>query len=519
MRHAGLAGAIQPGAPRAPAYTRAMTNRMARTARIAAPLVGGLTLALSLATLTACGSGSGATADAERPDPGIVASNREANPITREKAIRAGLAMAQAGEIDRAAWREQTKSIAWLASNPARTRTVALEALLADDPEDTRAMVALMLPKEPAWPVIGWICDTAAARGWTDLTPSLVRSWSRPVVDPKDEDRPERAALAALHPHESLEEVVFEVFATPAGEGLLEQRRRTDAWALLTRIDLSLTRTRAMLGTLAPRDNDPLIGALSAAATDLRAVPQTAEQLEWLASMREHEDFWNECREAIASLDPEQLDRFELRHASAVRWAARRRPQWLAASRAELLSELRDRLSTRRVFQRYSGYAEGQAPEERYERNADRLSWGDALLLLIADEAIHDRDVLAALFEQADADRRDTSTEYGGVLDASGEGFAATLHPPRPAQRVGDNRFVASPELMAEGVTALFHYHFHASRGSMRDYAGPGEGDDAYARTLGRSCIVFTALAGDSLNADYYQPDGAVIDLGEVRRP
>lgn len=469
-----------------------------------------------LATLLGC-SGNSASGDAV--DPGFVAANRDANPITREKAIREGLERATSGATDRQAWREQTKSIAWLASNPARTRIVALEALLEDDAEDTRAMVSLMLPREPAWPVIEWISTTAAQRGWTDLTPSLVRSWSRPVLEPRDEDRPERAALIALHPNEALEQVVFRVFATPAGDGLLEQRRRTDAWALLARIDPSLSATRAMLGTLAPRDDDPLIDALTAAATDLRAVPQTAEQLEWLASMRENETFWRECAKAIATLDPDQLDRFELRHASAVRWAAANRPQWIAASRAELLSELQDRLGTRRTFQRYSGYSDGQAPEERFERNERRLSWGDALLLLIADEAIRDRSVLAALFEQADADRRDTSTEYGGVLDATGDGFAAISHPPRPAQRVGDNRFVASPELMAAGVASLFHYHFHASRNSMRDYAGPGEGDDAYARTLGRSCLVFTSLSADSLNADYYQPDGVVIDLGEIRRP
>jgi hypothetical protein len=53
----------------------------------------------------------------------------------------------------------------------------------------------------------------------------------------------------------------------------------------------------------------------------------------------------------------------------------------------------------------------------------------------------------------------------------------------------------------------------------MRDYAGPGQGDDAYAQVLGRSCIVFTTLGKDSMNADYYQPDGVVIDLGEIRRP
>lgn len=482
---------------------------MQRTDRAA--LAGGLIIA---GILSACaGSPPGAT------EAGAVAADRDAHPASRERAILTGLERARAGEIDRASWREQTKSIAWLASNPARTRAVALDALLEDDAEDTRRMVALMLPREPAWPVIEWICTTAVQRGWIDLTPAIVRSWSRPVVEPKDDDRPERAALLALHPGRPIAEVVFDVFATPAGEGLLEQRRRTDAWALLSRVDPSLSRTREMLGTLAPRDGDPLIEALTAAAADLGAVPQTAEQLEWLASMRENERFWEECRASVASLTPEQLDRFELRHAAAVRWASMNRPELLSASRADLLAELRGRMAGRRVFQRLSGYGEGLAPEERFERNEARLSWGDALLVLVADEALRERALLDQLFTEADADRRDTSTEYGGVIDWAGSSFVATPHPPRPGQRVGDNRFVASPELLEDAVDALFHYHFHASRNSMRDYAGPGQGDDEYARRFGRSCIVFTSLSADSLNADYYQPDGVVIDLGEVRRP
>jgi hypothetical protein len=449
----------------------------------------------------------------------MVAADREANPSAREKAIRAGFEQAQSGEIDRKDWRERTKSIAWLASNPARTRLVALEMLLQDDPEDTKYMVGLMLPKEPAWPVIDWMSQTAGSRGWVEVTPALVRSWARPVIEPTDNDRPERAAIIELHPNRQVVDVVFDVFATPADETLLEQRRRTDAWALLARIDPSLSRTRELLATLAPRDDDELIAALAAAAEDLRAVPQTAEQLEWLTAMREQTEFWDECAAAVAMLDADQLARFELRHASAVRWASVNRPQWLVASRGELISELRDRLGGRKTFQRYSGYAEGQTPEERFERNEDKLSWGDALLLLIADQAIADSAVRAELFEQAAADQRDNSTEYGGVLDASGKGFKAISYPPRPGQRVGDNRFVASQDLLDASVDALFHYHFHASRTSMRDYAGPGEGDDAYARTLGRSCIVFTTLGKDSMNADYYQPDGVVIDLGEIRRP
>lgn len=478
--------------------------------------------ALLLGSLTGC-AGSGAGPDASA-DPGLLAADRDANPIGRERAIREGWEQVAQGQADRAAWRETVKRIAWSASNPARTRLVALQTLLEDDEADTRNMAGLMLPREPAWPVIEWIGDTAAARGWTDLTPALIRSWSRPVVEPKDPDRPERRALVAMHGERDLARVVFSVFAQPAGEGLLEERRRTDAWALLTRIDPDLTETRALLAVLAPSD-DALIRALRTAASDLKAVPRTAEQLEWLAEMNSpaNSAFWEEATRAIAQLDEEQLRGFELRHAAGVRCAASQRPQWLLASRESLLADLSQRLAGRRVYQRQSGFSEGMAPDERFVTNAPRMVWGDILLALIADEAVQSRAVLASLFEQADADRRDTSTEYGGVLDWRDGEFVAASYPPRPAQRMGDNRFVASPELLKDGATALFHYHFHASRPNMRDYSGPGEGDDQYAERFGRSCLVFTSLSQDSMNADYFQPRNAsgmvIVDLGEVRRP
>ena len=39
------------------------------------------------------------------------------------------------------------------------------------------------------------------------------------------------------------------------------------------------------------------------------------------------------------------------------------------------------------------------------------------------------------------------------------------------------------------------------------------------ARRFGRSCLVFTFVSSDALGVDYYQPDGARIDLGPIQRP
>jgi hypothetical protein len=80
-------------------------------------------------------------------------------------------------------------------------------------------------------------------------------------------------------------------------------------------------------------------------------------------------------------------------------------------------------------------------------------------------------------------------------------------------------RFVASDDLLNAGVPALFHYHFHAAHYDNRKYAGPSLADLEYARQYGRSCLVFTFVTRDRLNVDYYQPDGARVDLGSIERP
>jgi hypothetical protein len=71
--------------------------------------------------------------------------------------------------------------------------------------------------------------------------------------------------------------------------------------------------------------------------------------------------------------------------------------------------------------------------------------------------------------------------------------------------------------MLTAGATALAHFHFHVQRDDNADYAGPSEGDVGYAQDQGRACVVFTSVRAGVLNADYYQPGGITIDLGEVR--
>ncbi|MBZ0172669.1 MAG: hypothetical protein K8E66_09845, partial [Phycisphaerales bacterium] len=152
------------------------------------------------------------------------------------------------------------------------------------------------------------------------------------------------------------------------------------------------------------------------------------------------------------------------------------------------------------------------------------MSWGDLLGAAVIDDAVRAPGVAGALLQQAVLDRDDRKTEYGGVLEAVSAadgrvgGYRVVLFPPRPRDRVHDERFVASRDMLDYSDRALAHYHLQVQRDKNYKYAGPSGGDFRYARLSGRNCVVFTSVGKDRLGVDYYQPDGVVIDLGEIGR-
>ncbi len=468
----------------------------------------------------------------ELPADPLAAAKNDALDIEDRTASLDRLWAAGGGGAGSPAARESLKSVAWMARAPSPVRVRALELILADpadaDGADTRNMMRLMLPVEPDMGVIGFISRTAAQRRWTDLAGPLVRSCSRKVAVPVDAERPERAALLALFPGEPIERIVFRVFATAAsGEGRDRERAekaRMAAWELLSRLDVDGS-IRASLLDGETGGGDPVLDSLRAARKDLGAVPLTSSQLEWLQTLRdtadirhgaERKQWWGQAAAAVASLRPEQRERLSLRHAEPIRWAVANRREWLSLDRAQLAAQMRTRLAGRpkatRNAQRENGVSDS------FIDNEDRLVWADVLTILTIDDAIRQAGVSTALFNQADQDRADTSTEYGGIIRtdaARPDTFAAVLYTPRATQRTGDTRFVASDDLLRAGAMALAHYHFHVQRVDNAEYAGPGPGDMDYAMDQGRACVVFTSIRAGVLNANYYHP-GLSVNLGEV---
>jgi len=425
--------------------------------------------------------------------------------------------------------------VAWDASAPVDLRAGAVDRLLGDeDPEArerARREARLMLPRERRWEVVRRIGAAAVAHGWTDFTPALIRAWSQPDRQVKDADRPERETLEKLHPGRPIAEVVLEQFLRPEVvdevEGLdMERRIRADAWDLLARLDADGSVRMSLLEGRAVQDpalgSDPLVQDLRAGLSDLRAIPFTGEELAWLRALRAPgppawREWYAEAAVAVSRVDASVQRALHLRHAEPIRWAAANREAWLRASRDDLLAQLRARLKGRTIRERTQGYGDASMRlPERLEYWEAALTWADVLTVLILDEAVRSPGVVAAFRTQIGLDRKETGTEFGGVLSASADGFAATLYPPRIGQRTNDNSFVASEDMVRGADRALAHYHFHVQNSRHAEYAGPSAGDLVYAARSGRHQLVLTGVRRGVVNVDYYQPNGVILDLGEL---
>jgi len=529
-----------------------------------------------------CSTDSGHTTD----DPMVDLKNKECTPEERVQAVDRAWEQAVNGELDLTNVRDQFKASLFLLGSTEPVRQRIVEKLLSDTSDagvaDTRNVLRLRLPRETSWPIIGMICDAAVARQWTDLTPALVRSYARKVNDPTDDKRPERAALLALNPGKTIEEIVYDVFilqrsAPGASDAarMLDERARTDAWDLLGRLDTDGTKRAALIASdvrisqdaaPSPAPVTPTAGAvpatkptrlgtaavdtmlvdLRAAAADLRAVPTTGTELEWVRALRSpgntlNERWWREATAAIRTLAPEQTAGLEVRHAEAIRWASLGRPAWLKQGREELRSELAARLRGRIHDDRTSEEGDfGARVTESLDDWDAKMVWGDLLTILVIDEALRDPRLVEQLVMQSVEDRSNERTELGGAIEAfasigPGSGpasgpvaagasdsadlarFDARLYPPQVGSRSSDDKYIASERMIAATVRCLAHYHFHAQKEKNAAYAGPSKGDMSYAATYARNCLVFTGVGRNTLGVDYYQRNGVRIDLGQIR--
>ena len=506
-------------------------------------------LATLLAAITLTGVGGCSSQSKYEPTGNGIIDMRNPDLRLEDRVVAAENAWAQVlkGTRDRDRTRQALKNLAWSRSTPEKLRYTALDLLLSDpSPEgdaDSARMARLMLPTETDRQAVRIILTHTIRAGWTKgMRPAIVRAYARRDPGVSDDQRMEHKALEAIAPGESLEEIVFGVFLDPlAGDETRDehailrsaQRTRDDAWGLLSRLDPDETERERLLrsdlemGELSP-DAREAIADLRACLDDFGIIPDRALELAWLRELRHAEDsgwarrnraWWNESRAAVGSLRADQTSGLELRHLEPIRWASENRSGWLRRSRADLLDTLADRLEPRNLYKRDA--REGRLPRrERLSDWRETFVWGDALALLVLDEAIRNREVVKAIDLQAALDKKDETTEYGGIIDTGPEGdLRAVLFRPRSRDRTSDTRFVASEDMMRYSGRAMAHYHFHVNERNNAEYAGPSLADLRNADASGRISLVLTSIKEEQLNADVYFPGGQVVDLGIVERP
>ncbi len=500
-----------------------------------------------LGVLMAAGMGCSSSSGRFSPTGNPLLDVRNPELLARDRVAAAERAWAEveSGVRARERTREAFKSLAWSGSTDESVRLTLIRLLMSDTTEagsaDSLGMARLMLPTERSPQVTRVLAQAAVDRGWVEVIPALVRSYARFSMEVDDRDRIEGRAIAQLRPGVAVEESVYAVFLRPsdafreqreASVLRAEDRTRDDAWTLLSRLDTDGRVRARLVGGEIPDDADPEsvadVGTLRAGLGELGVLPRTGAELAWLRQLHRNADpeirarnaaWWSEAAGTVGRLSAEQRRGLELRHIEAVRWAGATRPGWLRASRHALLDELGHRLSGRKHHRRDADRGR-RARSERLSDWADRMSWGDAVTALAVDEAVASDRVREQIFQQAELDRQDTSTEYGGVIDLADDGgHRAVLFRPRARDRVSDERFVASSDMIRFSDLALAHYHLQVQRKRLSGQAGPSDGDLLYAAESGRTCLVFTSVASDTLNVDLYTPDGVILDLGLVTAP
>jgi len=406
--------------------------------------------------------------------------------------------------------------LVWSNAHPDALRIRAVDQLIEHNAATFRRSLSENIVRVGNWVVLNHIFDEAVKRQWTDATPAIVRHYAVKAYGIPDDQRPERKVIEKLNPGRTVEQVVLEVFANVEGKASMAQQ--AGAWYLLSRL---YDRPRLLELLDAAPSASPLVIDLKAAVADLNVMPSNREGLLWLLYLRavdsKADSYWQAATAAAGQLTGPARNGLALRHLAPLLAAGE-------VGRAATYDELLERLD-RRIDVNAAHYKPEAKPEHRPQNDSLRfhaesggLVWADLLTIGLLLDAVHEPGVTAALFEQADADLLDTASEHGGVLDIDRSSGGASAIGYRPSVRRHDLAFVPPDGMMCRLYTACAHYHFHAQKYRNGEHAGPGGGDLKTADKLNFNFLVFTFVDRNTLNVDYYQPGGVVVDLGVIRR-
>lgn len=437
-----------------------------------------------------------------------VAVMRESkDPIDRMAAAR----QAQVTHVDDPARIAALNNMLWSRGYGSDERCYAIDQLLAHDEHGFREVLARRITRITNRETLAYVCELVIEHQWIEFTPAMVRSNTRPLPFTDNKPRPEVLALESLHPGIPLNEIVFKVFVDADNTASIEEQAA--AWSLIWKL-ADYDQIQALLQTASPAN--PMVIDLKAAMTDLHCLPQLPEgylRLAWLRSP-ERSAYWDKAKAIVAKLDATQIKGLELRHLPillALDEASR------SLSREQLIEAITSQLDNQKHYLRGPTF-DGPMSEypQRFAQAIDQLAWADLATIHLLYVTVQKPQVIEALFKQGDADHVDIGSEHGGVLTIEDDQVNATRFAAMIRQQ--DYKFIPSDQMIQSLYTNLAHYHFHAQHYKNRDYAGPSMGDLRMAKKLETHALVFTFINQDEINVDYYQPNGAVADLGVIRR-
>ena len=389
---------------------------------------------------------------------------------------------------------------------------------------DRAALVQAIENSLPRMEDVMWrerMADLIAQYEMNDLIPTLIRAWANPVtgldrIEEGKDMRPERRALVTLVGEDQLSATLLKTMreSNPGTQANLRAR----CWELLMKNGDS-ARLRALLADAESVRGDAMLTDLGRVCVELGVLPTTREEILWARELCKptRAEFFEAAKNALALMPTARRESLEIRALPIAVAIMKRRADVLTMSDADMLTEVTNRTAGRKkVSPDFTGFGEGFT-ETLYQQRS-KLVWTDLAAMMLALDLLNEPALLVHVFEQADRDREDRSTEFGGVvaIDSSGRGELLEFE---PRSKASDVRY-ESPQLLFDALyTAPFHYHNHTQKYDNADYAGPHLGDFAFADSARCNGLVFTFLSTDLMGVDFYRHDRLVVDLGAVERP
>jgi hypothetical protein len=300
---------------------------------------------------------------------------------------------------------------------------------------------------------------------------------------------------------------------------IVEANLRARCWELVV-ADGKQDKLVALVGDDELVGRDGLLLDMRAAVEDFGIVPRNREEILWIRELRkpERRAYWDGLATALEGVSEARRRALEPRDLAVVAASARHDPDLLTAREDDLFTELEAALRSEGT--RHSADLTGWAVKisEGIRDDRDRLTWGDLAAMELARTALESPALREHLFDFAERDLLDKTTEYGGVIRLDDDDrFELVEHMPRI--KVADDRYHASQALFEDGYTSLFHMHNHAQRYRNERYAGPHIGDMEYADETGANGLVFTFIDPRTMNVDFYRHGAVIVDLGTITRP